>query len=1075
MPIMPEQPTAGEFVGRWKERDLTERASAQSHFIDLCRLLAVPAPTDNRITDSDYGFEARTDVSASGAYATRTENGRPVYQVTTEPGTGRGFVDVWMRDHFCWEYKRPDKYRTLAAALFQVKIYKDSLGNPPLLIVCDINRYEIHTNFTGYPPTVWSFTIDDLLSPSEAWRAAHPHISPLAVLRKVFDDPDSFCPAKTTAAITEERAGEIGKLAIALRDAGNDPHAVAHFLMQIVFCFFAEDIGLLPKRLFTDLIGKSLDDASNFPTKARKLFTAMEHGGSFGIDTIEWFNGGLFKDIEHDPIINIASAWLGTLYMIAKADWDTVEPAIFGTLFERSLDPDKRSQIGAHYTSREDIMLIVEPVVMQPLRRKWVNLQKDVAEWLEQREQKKTERTKKNINTKIEKAILAFADQLGSVRILDPACGSGNFLYVTIQQLLELEKEVRAFAARAEIGVTFTQRINPAQVHGIEINDYAAELARVSIWIGYLQWLHANADATSRRPILDPLETIECRDAILSFADGEGNPIPRWEEGAQCLGPAAWPEADFIIGNPPFLGSKLFRKWGLPDAYIDAMYASFDLPNTSDLCCYWFEMARRMLLPDSPRLAGGSTPGKPGAMCPRVGLLATQGIRGGDNRTVLRRIKETGDIFMAWSDREWVLDGAIVHVSMVGFDDGSERSCTLNSAPVAEINPDLSSGSDVSRAGRLHQNRNIAFMGDTKGGSFDISWETARDMLCSPNPRNISNYEVVRPWVNGLDITRRPRSMFIIDYGVGMEEAEAAAYEGPFQHVERVVKPIRIKNRREAYALKWWIHVEPRPALIRAIAALKRYIGTPIVTKHRLFCWLSGRTVADHQLILFARSDDYFLGTLQSSLHEVWARRAGTQLREATSGFRYTPTTCFETFPLPWPPGEEPEDDPRYIAISEAARELNELRLRWLNPPEWIEPIEKAVDSFEDFSDVPEEARALLRQSAIQARAAKDKRLKKRTLTNLYNERPGWLKLAHRKLDEAVLAAYAAIDDKGEWDTAWAAAYEPFGAGEIVIKPPEVEEAKHGAIEVRREIDEKILGNLLRLNLQRAAEENAES
>ncbi|MCZ6850167.1 MAG: hypothetical protein O7F17_00840 [Planctomycetota bacterium] len=254
-----------------------------------------------------------------------------------------------------------------------------------------------------------------------------------------------------------------------------------------------------------------------------------------------------------------------------------------------------------------------------------------------------------------------------------------------------------------------------------------------------------------------------------------------------------------------------------------------------------------------------------------------------------------------------------------------------------------------------------------------------------------------------------------------------------------------------------------------AIEALRRFVVTTGVAKHRVFAWFVSPTLPDHATFCFARADDYFFGVLHSSIHELWALRMGTQLESRP---RYTPTTCFETFPLTWPPGEEPEDDPAYRRIAEAARELNEQRERWLNPPEWIEPIAKFVDAMGDFSDVPEEARPLVRESAIMAMAAKDQRLKKRTLTNLYNERPTWLKLAHEKLDRAVLAAYAATDPgpgNGDWSEDWAEVWIETGAGQPLPDG-------HPLIDRRREIDQKVLANLLRLNLERAkmAEEGTE-
>jgi hypothetical protein len=1052
-----------EFIQRWAGRKLTERQSAQPHFIDLCHMLGVAAPTDNRINDSNYGFEAKTDISASGVYATRIEEGLPFYRIET--GGGPGFADVWMRDHFAWEYKRPGKHPTLESALGQLRIYAPSLGNPPLLIVSDIDRYEIHTNFTNYPPTTYSFHITELVNPSDEWRQAHPHISPLELLRKVFEDPTWFRPAKTRQAITAELAKEIGDLAKALRDAGNEPHGVAHFLMQIVFCFFAEDIGLLPRKVFTDLIEKSINDPASFPDKARALFKAMELGGHFGAETIEWFNGGLYQNIESDPVIRIAPAWLGKLLMVGKADWNAVDPTIFGTLFERSLDPDKRSQIGAHYTSYDDIMLIVEPVIMQPLRREWVNIQKDVAEWVEQRAQPElTPRRKGNLTKKIHRAIEGFCDELAKITILDPACGSGNFLYVAIQQLLSLEQDVLAYAARPEVGLHLIRRVQPRQVRGIDVNDYACELARVSIWIGYLQWMHANAAGTERRPILDPLDTIENRDAILAWDDENGEPLSVWREGAVCTGPAEWPKADCIVGNPPFLGFRLFGEHGLPREYVSAMHGNHEIPRGSDLCCYWFEHAVKMT--------------KKYPVC-SVGLLATQGIRGGDNRKTIELVTRHATIFCAWSDREWILEGAAVRISIICFTASPNDQRLLDGAAVPSVNADLSAGSDLTSARRLAENRDLGFQGTVSSGDFDMDWQTAKRYLESPNPVREANTAVVRPWSNGQDVTRRARSMWIVDFATITDQQEAAAYELPFEHVAQVVKPQRdeLRNGKPKYAhsskYPFWLLWRPREEMRGALRPHERYIATPTLTKHRVFVWFNSWVLPSHQLIVYARSDDYFFGVLHSSAHAVWALRMGTQFEDRP---RYTPTTCFETFPLPWPPGEEPEDDPRYIAIADAAKQLNELRENWLNPPEWIKPIEDAVDRFEDFSDVPAEARPLLRHSAIMARAAKDRNLKKRTLTNLYNERPSWLKLAHRRLDEAVIAAYAAVDTAGDWDPAWAEAYEPFGAGEITIiekgkhkDPPEVVEAKRETIERRREADQLILANLLRLNQERAA------
>jgi hypothetical protein len=735
----------------------------------------------------------------------------------------------------------------------------------------------------------------------------------------VFTDPLSFKPKLTLEQITRDVATDFGKLARSIESRGHDPHDVAHFLMQCMFCLFAEDVGLLPDDLFNNTVRSWQDKPAKLTPVLTDLFAKMKDGGAFGPVRIEWFNGGLFDDA---PAIELTRGEIGTLLIASGREWSDVEPAIFGTLFERSLDPDKRSQIGAHYTSREDILLIVEPVVMAPLRRRWKQVRSTCEKLLAKRAAastrrargatKKGERTPRSYDNQINKLFDGLMGDLASVRILDPACGSGNFLYVAIQQLLDLEKEIYTYAAQPHIGVSVFPNIRPAQLHGIEINPFAAELAQVVIWIGYLQWMVANGFNTPRDPILDPLTTIECRDAILDIP-----PLPRGEgrgEGASDYAhaaPARWPQADYIIGNPPFLGSKVFRDSGLPDDYIDAMYSSYEIPNSSDLCCYWFERARMMIERSSAAVQasrhipvaadrGGDAAARSGA--PRVGLLATQGIRGGSNRQTLKRIKQTGDIFMAWADRKWILDGAHVQVSMVGFDDGSETSHQLDDCDVAQINSNLTAGADLTKAAVLNENGGIAFMGTTKGGAFDIDHVLARDLLAQPNPQAATNADVVRPWINGQDITGRTRAMWIIDYGCDVAANEAAMYEAPFAFVEGNVKPTRIKNRRRAYAEKWWLHVEPRPAMRDACHELARFPVTARVSKHRIFAWFQSPTLPDSATFCFARSDDYFFGVLHSSVHELWALRMGTQLEDRP---RYTPTTCFETFALPWAPGGE--------------------------------------------------------------------------------------------------------------------------------------------------------------------------
>ena len=647
-------------------------------------------------------------------------------------------------------------------------------------------------------------------------------------------------------------------------------------------------------------------------------------------------------------------------------------PSILGTLFERGLDPEKRAQLGAHYTDRDKIMLIVEPVVIRPWLAEWEAEKTEIAAELEHAAAAKSPATGSRRRNKAALRFREFLNRLRGFTVLDPACGSGNFLYLALQALKDLEHRVQLEAEVLGFQRAFPE-IGPANVKGIEINPYAAELARVAVWIGEIQWMRRNGFAEARDPILKPLDTIECRDAILSADDSEPD----------------WPVADAVVGNPPFLGGKLLISH-LGEDYVARMFSTYAgrVPAEADLVCYWFDKAGRQIASGKAR---------------RAGLVATNSIRGGANRRALQAATESRRIFEAWSDEPWVIEGAAVRVSLVCFssaDDQFVAHARLDGEPVDEIYGDLTArqdgaGVDLTRVRRLPQNAGVAFMGDTKGGPFDIKGDLARNWLCLPaNPNGRSNTEVLRPWMNGMDLTRRPSGKWIVDFGWTMSEVDAALYEEPFRWVKECVYPMRQKNRRAAYREKWWRHVEPRQGMWHALAGLSRYIATPTVAKHRLFVWSDARICPDHQLIVVARDDDTTFGILHSRFHQIWSLRQGTSLEDRP---RYTPTTTFETFPFPAGltpdvPATEYERDSRAAGIAEAARRLVDLRDRWLNPPEWVEWVDEPASGYPKRS-VPRDADAA---SA----------LRKRTLTNLYNARPQWLMDAHDALDAAVADAY---------------------------------------------------------------------
>ncbi len=945
---------AAEFAAKWQGVTTSERASSQTHFNDLCRMLGEPAPHDVDPDGKWYAFEKGAE----------------------KLGGGDGWADVWKRGLFGWEYK--GKHANLEAAYAQLQLYREALENPPLLVVCDLDRFEVHTNFFNTTKAVYRFALQDLLtSPAE----------PLRVLRAVFSNPEALRPERTPAQITEEAASRFAEIAQRLSEREHDPEAVAHFLNRILFCLFAEDAGLLPHGILTGLIDSRQRQPVEFTAGLRKIFGLMATaGGYWGNQNIEWFNGGLFED---DTVIELAEEEIDIVRQAAQLDWSQVEPAILGTLFERGLDPSKRGQLGAHYTDTATIERVALPVVMAPLRGDFAAMRERVETLLQGRTPTPFTRDGRQRQNRpvwerrAEETFFSYLDRLRSVRVLDPACGSGNFLYVTLRLLKDLEKEAMLWGAEAlRLTMPFPD-VGPQNLLGIDVNPYAAELARVSIWIGHIQWMLDNGFAYERNPILKPLDGIECRDAILAY-DADDAPIR-----------AEWPDAEFIVGNPPFLGDRRMRR-GLGDAYVDDLRKAYkgSVPPGADLVCYWHELARR-------QIKDGQTK--------RAGLLATNSIRGGLNRRVLDRVKATGDIFLAWSDEPWIVEGASVRVSIVGQDDGTEVHRFLDGQSVDVIHSDLSGGPesavDLTTAKRLQENEGVAFIGAMKAGPFDIDRETAVALLVKPlNVNGRPNSDVVVPRLTGAEIMRRSNGGFIIDFGTSMSEEEAAKYEGPFEYVKEHVLPIRKNSRRKAHRRRWWLHGDPRPGLRLAAAPLKRFLDTPAVAKHRVFAWVYPPTIADQSCVAIAREDDYAFGVLHSRAHELWSLRLGTWLGKGNDP-RYTPTSTFETFPFPWalntPNGAlDASQRAHRKAIASAARALSAARDRWLNPPEL----------FCEEPDVVPELPPVLAPVDDEA----EEELKKRTLTNLYNERPTWLANAHAALDAAVFAAYGWAEPPGQ-------------------------------------------------------------
>ncbi len=534
--------------------------------------------------------------------------------------------------------------------------------------VCDFDRFIIRTNFNGTVQETHEFNTAQIDDPIN-----------LRLLRAVFTDPAFLKPQRTTAEVTEKLATQIAEVAMSLQkresrelaDAKTRTQAnysqrknlrIARFLNRVVFCFFAEDTGLLPKGLFSELTRTAADDPAHFAETLEKLFAVMAKGGTFGVHKIRHFNGHLFED---SSVFELTADELARLAEASEADWQFIQPSIMGTLFERALDESQRGQLGAHYTNETDIRTLVEPVLLAPLRREWSALKGELAAAFVKGKGTPAQREQ----------LAAFQGKFAATTVLDPACGGGNFLYVSLQSLLGLEKEVVTYGA--QLGFKLAPQVSVQQLRALEINPYAFELAQVSVQIGFLQWRRDNGFDNDRSPVLQNLDGFQNKDALMrdvfktvpkdlkeaqaeehaaivplgasqfeivgtsaqgEFTESSTPPPKAGEERLRVYYERAWPDAEIIVGNPPFIGNKRLRS-ELGAEYTKALFKIYGdrLPSTSDFCCYWFEKARQLV-----------AEGK----CRRAGLLATTGSKQVSSRHAFERIKETGRIFFAISDRD---------------------------------------------------------------------------------------------------------------------------------------------------------------------------------------------------------------------------------------------------------------------------------------------------------------------------------------------------------------------------------------------------------------------------------------
>jgi len=943
-----------DFINRWKQSGGSERANFQSFANDLTELLGVPRPdpaTAQAQRDS-YRFE------------------RPVTFIHTG-SQSRGFIDLYRAGHFVMEAKQgtegespsddaqpdllpdlPPRQRqghgvrgsrrwddTMLRARAQADSYARAVsrqdGWPPFLMVVDVGHViEVFADFSGQGQGYTQFPdgnryrirLDDLHDEQVRER-----------LRLIWTDPQVLNPARTSAAVTREVADRLAALGRSFEGQGHHPEEVARFLMRCLFTMFAEDVELIPPASFSDLLKKLRGTPERAAPALKSLWETMNTGGFSGVllTDLKRFNGGLFKDAVALPLSEIQ---LSLLIEAASKNWREVEPAIFGTLLERALSPKDRHKLGAHYTPRAYVERLVNPTIMEPLREDWLFVQTSVHRLA--------------ADGKVEEAretVRAFHRKLCDIRVLDPACGSGNFLYVALELMKRLEGEVTALlsdlgedqAALSLAGHT----VDPHQFLGIELNPWAAAVAELVLWIGYLQWhFRTHGKASPAEPVLRDFRNIENRDAVLTWdsrkprLDDQGRPVTRWDGETKLrhpvtgedvpdpearvqvydyhkLRPASWPEADFIVGNPPFIGNKRMRE-DLGDGYVEALWQAYPkMPQSADFVMFWWERAALLVGRWKPAT------GKAGAKgVRRFGFITTNSLRQTFNRRViephLSDPKAPLSLVFAIPDHPWVDagDGAAVRIALTVAAAGREPGRLLTIAeekkgereaegrPVTfsieegKVFADLRIGADVAGAVPLRSNEGISSPGvKLHGAGFIVSPAVARVLGLGTHPGVEAH---IREYRNGRDLTAIPRGAMVIDL-YGLTEADARArFPAVYQHVLDKVKPERDQNNRQSYKRYWWIHGEPRKELRPPLADLGRYVVTPVTAKHRFFVFLDSSILADDALICIASDRSEILAVLSSNFHLTWASHAGSTLEDRP---RYLKTSCFDPFPFPSP------------------------------------------------------------------------------------------------------------------------------------------------------------------------------
>jgi len=1041
------------FIERWRDTGGKERANYQLFLTELCQLLDLPGPEPAGADDSDdvYVFERRVDIH----HPDGTVN--------------RGYIDLYKRGHFVLEAKRVGEKRessrwdkAMLRAAAQADTYIRALpadeGRPPFLLTCDVGKtIEVYAEFSRSGATYVPFP-DPRSHRIHLEDLRDEHIRQRLV--GIWTNPDTLDPAKYAARVTRELSKTLAQLAKALEKDGYHVERVAHFIKRCLFTMFCEDVDLLPRGEFTALLEKLKKTPEHFPKAIASLWQTMNDGGYSGVLNQELlrFNGNLFRDIDPIPL---DPDQIELLIEAGRHDWSQVEPAIFGTLLERALDPEERHKLGAHYTPRAYVERLVMPTIIDPLRDEWKNVQAAAAALENQ--------------GKEDKAVTEIRDfhrKLCEIRILDPACGSGNFLYVTLEHMKRLEGEVLGTLTDLGAGQNLLEMqgntVDPHQFLGLEINPRAAAIAEIVLWIGYLQWhFRTHGHINPPQPVIKAFDNIECRDAVLAYDRVEyridedtGRPVMRWDgktykkspttgddipdESAQqpvevYVNPkkAEWPETNYVIGNPPFIGASSMRR-ALGDGYVDALRKTWkEVPESSDFVMYWWNKAADLVR---------------NGHIHQFGLITTNSLRQTFNRRVIERHmndKKPLSLAFAIPDHPWVdaSEGAAVRIAMTVGTAGEKPGALgqiLREGKTEEearkidfrwkngkLHSNLVIGANLPATKQLSANKDLSNRGVSLFGSgFILTREQAVKLGYGKKGFPES---VIREYRNGRDLTQSTRDVLVIDlFGYSAKQAREEVPQ-VYQWIAEYVKPERDKNKRKVRRENWWLFGETNPKLRTQLAGLTRYIATVETSKHRFFKFLDSEILPDNKLLCVASPDPRILGALSSRMHVVWSFRTGGNLGVGNDPV-YVKSRCFETFPFPDP------DEATKNRISELAEQLDTHRKRQQDR-------HPGLTMTGMYNVLEKLRRQALPGSNEEPLADKEKEIHEQGLVSVLRE-------LHDDLDRAVFEAY------GWNDLAEKLVGRPGATTPWPEKPEEQAEA-----------EEELLQRLVDLNHQRAAEE----